>query len=401
MRQDSGRSGRAVPCARLPPQKCLKVVKTNVGNSGAKAALSCVVALGFVFAQARVQIASAAQSPQADSRKISASDWSLSVLQPAAVDGKELPPAFAKAVPSSVAELKTIEERVKRLVTQVSPAVVAVEVGFSSGSGVVISKDGLVLTAGHVCGKPNREVRFTFPDGTTAYGKTIGVDTDSDTGLMKITSPGSWPRVSTGTLSQAAVGEWVLALGHPGGFDVQRSLVARLGRIIRLAPGILQTDCTISPGDSGGPLFDMYGRVIAIHSAISSSPADNFHVPITEFSASWTQLVKSETEKQLIRLPKVYLGATVTDGDPGCRVSMVDPGGPASGAGLKPGDLILRVDEREIPVPASFRRWLAESTPGETLTLEVKRGGKVFLLEVKLQPPQRADAGASAKQAQR
>src|ERR1044071_4009727 len=101
MRQDSGRSGRAVPCARLPPQKCLKVVKTNVGNSGAKAALSCVVALGFVFAQARVQIASAAQPPKADSRKISASDWSLSVLQPAAVDGKELPPAFAKTVPSS------------------------------------------------------------------------------------------------------------------------------------------------------------------------------------------------------------------------------------------------------------------------------------------------------------
>jgi len=89
-----------------------------------------------------------------------------------------------------------------------------------------------------------------------------------------------------------------LALGHPGGFDLKRSLVVRLGRIIRLAPDALQTDCTISPGDSGGPLFDMHGRVIGIHSYISSSPADNFHVPITAYYHSWTMLVKSKTNVQ-------------------------------------------------------------------------------------------------------
>jgi len=191
-----------------------------------------------------------------------------------------------------------MEEHVKAMVARVSPAVVAVEMGDGSGSGVVITADGLIVTAGHVCGGPNREVSFTFPDGKIAHGKTLGVDLESDTGLMKITEPGTWPHVATGDLEQAKMGDWVLALGHPGGFDLKRSLVVRLGRIIRLAPDALQTDCTISPGDSGGPLFDMHGRVIGIHSYISSSPADNFHVPITAYYDSWTMLVKSKSSVQ-------------------------------------------------------------------------------------------------------
>jgi len=154
------------------------------------------------------------------------------------------------------------------------------------------------VTAGHVCGAPDRDVSVTFPDGKIAHGKTLGVDLESDTGLMKITEPGPWPHVATGDLEQTKMGDWVLALGHPGGFDLKRSLVVRLGRIIRLAPDALQTDCTISPGDSGGPLFDMHGRVIGIHSYISSSPADNFHVPITAYYHSWTMLVKSKTNVQ-------------------------------------------------------------------------------------------------------
>ena len=89
----------------------------------------------------------------------------------------------------------------------------------------------------------------------------------------------------------------MLALGHPGGFDLRRSLVVRLGRIIRLETDALQTDCTISPGDSGGPLFDMHGRVIGIHSAISTSPAENFHVSVTEFYDSWDELVRARQRR--------------------------------------------------------------------------------------------------------
>ena len=185
---------------------------------------------------------------------------------------------------------------------------VALEVGFGSGSGVIISEDGLVLTAGHVCGRPGRSVRFTFANGKVAHGKTLGLDADADTGLMKITDPGPWPYVPTGDMDEAKAGDWVLALGHPGGFDLQRSLVVRLGRIIRYVEGALQTDCTISPGDSGGPLFDMAGRVIGIHTAISSSMAENFHVEISEYYSTWDQLAGGTTVAGLVAHPRAVLG---------------------------------------------------------------------------------------------
>jgi len=219
------------------------------------------------------------------------------VPRPTPARRADLPAALTKPVPTSIADLRVIEQHVKALVARVSPTVVAVEVGTGSGSGVIISADGLVLSAGHVCGRPGRVVRFTFPDGKTARGKTLGVNLDNDTGLMKITDRGPWPYAAMGDLDQAQVGDWVLALGHPGGFDLKRSLVVRLGRIIEVAEDALQTDCTISPGDSGGPLFDMHGRVIGIHSAISSSLAGNYHVPVTEFYDDWEVLAKGANWK--------------------------------------------------------------------------------------------------------
>lgn len=309
------------------------------------------------------------------------------VPKPAPADPKLLAAVFTKASPSSIADLKAMEQRVEALVALVSPAVVAVEVGSGSGSGVVISPDGLVLTAGHVCGRPDREVRFTFPGGRTAYGKTLGVDPESDTGLMKITDRGIWPCAPMGELEHARIGDWVLAFGHPGGFDPRRSLVVRLGRIIRLAPEAIQTDCTISPGDSGGPLFDMYGRVVGIHSAISRSLAENFHVPVSEFYETWDELANAKTDGDMADEPRAYLGATVEDTSKGCRVSEVEVSGPASQAGLRVGDLVLKVDDREIKVAATFRRWLVEATPGETLKLEIKRGDKISSLELTLRAP--------------
>jgi len=308
-------------------------------------------------------------------------------LRPAPARPHELAAVFSKPVPASLADLWAIQEQVEKLVPQVSPAVVAVEVGYGSGSGVVISADGLVLTAGHVCGRPHRDVVFTFPDGRTAHGRTMGIDREADTGLMRITDAGPWPYVEVGDLHGARLGDWALALGHPGGFDLKRSLVVRLGRVIRAAPGILQTDCTISPGDSGGPLFDMHGRVIGIHSAISSSLAENFHVPITEFFDTWSTLANSQNGSTLAEHPRAYVGASATDDPAGCRLSTVEKNGPAFNAGLRPGDLVLKVEGRDIPVSALFRRWIAEAQPGETLSLQIKRGDKVLSLQVKLQTP--------------
>ena len=309
------------------------------------------------------------------------------VPKPASVNIKDLPDAFNRPAPTSMAELREIQERVTSLVRKVSPAVVAVELGRSSGSGVVISADGLVLTAGHVASVEGRKVLFTFPNGKTARGKTIGVDEDADTGLMRITDPGPWPHVDVGELKNARLGDWTLAMGNPGGFDAKRSLVVRLGRIIRLMPGVVQTDCTIYPGDSGGPLFDMYGRVIGVHTAISSETDENYHVPITEFFDTWSDLIAAPvpvSKPEPVR-PQAYCGLSVIDEGGNCRLSKIEKNSPAAKAGLKPGDQVLEVDGRRIEVSSSFERWIAESGPGETLKLKVRRGNRILSVPIKLQ----------------
>jgi len=309
--------------------------------------------------------------------------------QPVRVNPKDLPVAFSKPAPTSVSDLREIQDHVAALVSRVSPAVVEVEVGNASGSGVVISEDGLVLTAGHVGEWAGRKVTFTFPNGKTARGTTVGVDEDSDTGLMMITDPGHWPHVNVGEMSHARLGDWTLALGNPGGFDLKRSLVARLGRIVRLMPGVVQTDCTIFPGDSGGPLFDMYGRVIAIHTAIASSAVENFHVPISEFFDTWNHLTAPPPKPPPAR-PLAYSGLSVNDDAAGCRLSKIEKSSPAAKADLKVGDHLLSVNGRRIEVSAMFRHWLADSDPGEILQLEIKRGQKVLQVPIKLQTQPRS-----------
>jgi serine protease Do len=306
-----------------------------------------------------------------------ASDFT--VPKPAVARRADLPEPLRKTVPTSVDDLRAIERHVKALIPKVSPAVVAVQIGDFGGSGVVISADGLVLTAGHVAGSPDRSIRLTFPDGKTVRGRTVGSDENSDTGLLRITEPGPWPYVPVGELQETHLGDWVLALGNPGGFDPKRSPVARLGRIISMVPGVLQSDCTISPGDSGGPLIDMHGRVVGIHSAISTSLAENYHVPITEVYDTWTGLVASQRRSNL--------GASFTGDTHGCRVTALDSGGPAARAGLKVGDRIVRIEGRQIFGTSSVERWLAETKPGETLKFEVERGGQTLPFTVTLGQP--------------
>jgi serine protease Do len=278
-----------------------------------------------------------------------------------------------KDVPSSLEDLQSIETHVEQLAARVSRAVVAVGVDGATGSGVVVSENGLVLTAAHVAGEPNREVRFTFPDGKTARGKTLGTNHEMDAGLMKIDDSGEWPHADVGDLALARLGDWVLGFGHPGGYDPQRPAVVRLGRIIRLGSGMLQSDCTLIGGDSGGPLFDMHGQVVGIHSRISDSVAANFHVPITAYRESWDRLVKGENWGGRRPGPRSFVGARGTDHPEGCRLERIEEGSPAARADLKAGDIVTKVNGRKIKDYDAFRRSVAEATPGEELTLTIRR----------------------------
>ena len=197
-------------------------------------------------------------------------------------------------LPKSLDDLRALEDRVRAVVAKVSSATVGVRVGSNSGSGVIVSEDGLVLTAGHVVGKPGQEVVFLFADGKTAKGKTLGLYGNADAGMMRITDEGKWPYLPRGQSRDLHVGTWCLALGHPLGYVKDRPPVVRLGRILRLSDNVIQTDCALVGGDSGGPLFDLEGRIIGIHSRIGMAMDINIHVPIDVFVDNWERLLKGE-----------------------------------------------------------------------------------------------------------
>ncbi|MBM3832014.1 MAG: PDZ domain-containing protein [Verrucomicrobia bacterium] len=297
--------------------------------------------------------------------------------------GREaLPAPFRKVIPTTVDDLQSFEKYMKRLAAKVSPSVVAVQVGGATGSGVVVSEDGLVLTAAHVSSAPNRNVTFIFPDGKKVTGKTLGTNHGIDAGVMKITDQGPWPHVEIGDLDQARLGDWVLALGHPGGFDPDRSTVVRLGRIIRLGSSFLQTDCTIISGDSGGPLFDMHGQVIGIHSRISDSTAANFHVPIRTYYDTWERLVQGENWDDSGR---PWLGVWGLDHAEGFRVELVNQRGPAEKAGLQIGDTILKFNGRSIGNFESFKKAVGKTKVADRVKVVFKRDGMEMSAEIKVE----------------
>lgn len=234
--------------------------------------------------------------------------------------------------------------RVQAVVRKATPAVVAVLVNPGQGSGVVTTADGYVLTAGHVSGKPGRDVVIVFPDGKRVKGKTLGMNPQMDSGLIKLEGSGPWPHVEMGDVTKLRPGDWVVAIGHPGGYRPGRSPVVRVGRVLRIVQQLVQTDCTLVGGDSGGPLFDLEGRVVGIHTRIDRDISQNFHVPINTYRETWEAL----TEGTIIRL--AYLGVRGDESAEQAKILEVDPESPAAKAGLQPNDVILSCDGKKIIV---------------------------------------------------
>ena len=170
----------------------------------------------------------------------------------------------------------------------------AIQVGRANGSGVIIDAEGHLLTAAHVAGVPGRRATIHLPSGKTVYGITLGLNQKLDSGLIQITDPGPWPFAPIGKSADVKVGQWCLATGHPGGYDPHRPPVLRWGRVLRTEDSAILTDCTLVGGDSGGPLFDLEGHVIGVHSRIGKNLTVNVHVPVDQFSQSWDRLLKGE-----------------------------------------------------------------------------------------------------------
>src|SRR5262249_24520783 len=147
-------------------------------------------------------------------------------------DADDLPPAVTKPLPESLDDLKAIQSQVKKVLEKVIPCTVGVQIGGASGSGVIVSEDGLVLTAGHVSGKPGQKCRIILSDGKTIEGKSLGRNERMDSGMFKITAEGKWPFCDMGASEDLKSGQWCIATGHPNGYQKGRAPVVRLGRII-------------------------------------------------------------------------------------------------------------------------------------------------------------------------
>jgi serine protease Do len=293
------------------------------------------------------------------------------------VSADDLKAFFLGRNPAGVADLRAMQLHVQKLTETLSKCTVGVQVGNAQGSGVIISKDGYVLTAAHVAGEPNKRVRFMLSDGNVVAGKTLGLCRTLDAGLMKITDPGEYPHAEMGSSTGLKEGQWCLALGHPGGYQSDRGAVLRLGRVLFRNNDVITTDCTLVGGDSGGPLFDMDGKVIGINSRIASSLDTNMHAPVGAFQESWDRLTGGEAWGHYPG-QKPWIGVQGEEGAKGAKLANVGRRSPADRAGLKAGDVIVKFDGQDLADFKALAEAVAARAPGDRVTIVVERGEELI-----------------------
>ena len=300
------------------------------------------------------------------------------------------PAVFDKTVPETVRDLQDIEEHVQKIVTQVTPATVCLRIGNTQGSGVLVDRDGRILTAAHVSGAAGREATIIFPDGRRATGKTLGANNTIDSGMVLLTERIPFTHAQMAPSAELKPGQWCLSLGHPGGFKPGRAPVVRLGRIQAFDKNALVSDCSLVGGDSGGPLFDMQGRVIGIHSRIGGKVSSNVHVPIDTYRETWARLTTGDVWGSqfpildFLKPPEPYLGMRAFEDKKSLKIEAVTAGSPADKAGLKINDVILKVDNFPFTRVDDFADFLRTKRPGNQISVQVQRGTETVTAAVTL-----------------
>jgi len=292
--------------------------------------------------------------------------------------------------PRNQADLISLEKQQIKVAEKVNLVTVNIQHGTTQGSGVIITGDGYILTAAHVAGRPFKKISILLHDGTRLEGVSMGVNKDKDAGLVRITTErdtakNPWPHASLGASSGLQQGQWVIATGHPGGWMADRPAVVRIGRLLKIQEDTLFTDCSLIGGDSGGPLFDLEGKLIGIHSRIGVDVEENMHVPVDVFDKSWALLVQN---KEWGSLPgfKPAIGvrgaSRPPESDTNCLIATVEPKGPADKAGIRAGDIILKFDGQATKNFDDLVAAVNSVTPGEQVTVELRREAKSMSLRL-------------------
>ena len=313
----------------------------------------------------------------------------LLISPPLMAQGKR-PYINDKKAPDSRKDLEAIQQHVKESLPNARKATVCIDLGQGSGSGVVVSPEGLILSAAHVTGGVGKEFTVIFEDGRKVKAESLGLNSSTDCAMAKIIEPGTYPFVEVDRDETYKLGDWVFALGHSGGFDKERGVVARVGRLVQVKDSTVQSDCSLIGGDSGGPLFDLHGHLIAIHSRVGMRTQENMHVPVREFVKNWERMQKEEFigEGPFAEKPekgKGFLGlGTKARPEGGLDVEKVGRESPAEKAGMKPGDVLLKMDGVELKSKEQLQELLKAKAPSDRVALELLRNGKPETLTLRL-----------------
>nr|WP_232521377.1 trypsin-like peptidase domain-containing protein [Micromonospora phaseoli] len=294
-------------------------------------------------------------------------------------------PTLAQRPPESLAG---VAERVLPSVVTVRVAGVG---GTSEGSGFIVSGDGHVITNDHVVAGGTGKASVIFNDGSSAAATVVGQDPESDIAVIKVSRSGLRP-VEFGDSDALAVGDPVLAMGSPLSLanTVTAGIVSALDRTMHAGePGgptryyaAIQTDAAVNHGNSGGPLVDSAGRVIGVNSTIKSLVADGqeagniglaFAIPINQAKRITQDIIGTGKARRTVIGAQVGGPGSSTNGV-GVRLGTVEPAGPAAGAGLRAGDVILKLNGRPMTEPTDLIALVRKYAPGSVVTIEYRRG---------------------------
>ncbi len=315
------------------------------------------------------------------------------------------PAASSQADPvstSTVSQTQTpaADGSVESVAQKVLPSVVKIDVttaqGGASGSGIILTADGTILTNNHVVedAEPG-SLKVSFADGTTAEAEVLGTDPLTDTAVIKAADVSDLTPATIGKSANLGVGEGVVAIGSPFGLDatVTSGIVSALDRPVNVGSDdqgnsttypAIQTDAAINPGNSGGPLVDMTGAVVGINSSIRTAASQSaygqqeqsgsiglgFAIPIDEVMPIVDQMAQGETPTH------ARLGIRISDDEAGAKIEQVTSGSTAADAGIQSGDVITSIDGQKITGADSLVATIRSYRPGDQVAVTWTRGGQ-------------------------